>query len=46
MWVLIEPNSRQLALHIFHKGTAKQLELQRGINYCPMCGRSLIDVTD
>jgi len=46
MWVLIEPDSKQLALHILNKGTTKQLEFRRGINYCPMCGRSLFDVTD
>lgn len=46
MWVLIEPDSKQLALHGLHRGTAKQLEFRRGINYCPMCGRSLINVTE
>lgn len=46
MWVLVEPDSKQLALHILHKGTARQLEFRKAIRYCPMCGRRLNNETD
>ncbi len=46
MWVLLEPGSDRLALHILHRGTAKQIEFRRTISFCPMCGRKLSDVTD
>lgn len=46
MWVFIEPDNKQLAVHILNEGTANQLEYYRGINFCPMCGRDLYKETN
>ncbi len=40
-WVFIEPDNKQLALHILNKDTGNQLEYYKGINFCPICGRDL-----
>lgn len=45
MWVLVEPGSDYLALHLLHGSSAKELRFKRKIQFCPVCGRNLYDMT-
>lgn len=41
IWVLVDPDTKDLATVVFNEGTKEQREYHREIYFCPMCGAEL-----